>query len=201
MTDFPTTCAVVIFRVKVSCITSLFWWYYTLVIDLIGQLRRHVIGRLSVKLWCHWLWRLVKLLLKWLLGSNLSQLYLAACENSTINTFKTLQVSSCRWEVSVSKGKGMEWVHFNFPPPLLPTDATGPLLCWPIISNEVTEWKKYCFILNSTDCVINYCLLLTAITTKNIIHQIYIITIPTINLHYKNRGWIPAYSGMLVPAS
>ena len=65
------------------------WWYYTLVIDLIGQLRRHVIGRLSVKLWCHWLWRFVKLLLKWLLGSNLSQLYLAACENSTINTFKT----------------------------------------------------------------------------------------------------------------
>ena len=135
------------------------------------------------------------------LGSNLSQLYLAACENSTVNTFKTLQVSSCRWEVSVSKGKGMEWVHFNFPPPLLPTDATGPLLCWPIISNEVNEWKKYCFILNSTDCVINYCLLLTAITTKNIIHQIYIIAIPTINLHYKNRGWIPAYSGMLVPAS
>ena len=93
------------------------WWYYTLVIDLIGQLRRDVIGRLSVKLWCHWLWRLVKLLLKWLLGSNLSQLYLAACENSTINTFKTLQVSFCWWEVSVSKGKGMEWVHFNSPPP------------------------------------------------------------------------------------
>ena len=35
------------------------WWYYTLVIDLIGQLRRDVIGRLSVKPWCHWLWRLV----------------------------------------------------------------------------------------------------------------------------------------------
>ena len=83
-------------------------WYYTLVIDLIGQLRCDFIGRLSVKPWCHWLWRLVKLLLKWLLGSNLSQLYLAACENSTINTFKTLQVSFCRWEVSVSKGKGME---------------------------------------------------------------------------------------------
>ena len=30
------------------------WWYYTLVIDLIGQLRRDVIGRLSLKLWC-WL--------------------------------------------------------------------------------------------------------------------------------------------------
>ena len=35
------------------------WWYYTLVIDLIGLLRRNVIGRLSVKLWCYWLWRLV----------------------------------------------------------------------------------------------------------------------------------------------
>ena len=91
------------------------WWYYTLVIDLIGQLRGDVIGRLSVKPWCYWLWRLVinnwcvsirlrwrwlphrlskrqslstttvlfritftrsiklNLLLKWLLGSNLSQ--------------------------------------------------------------------------------------------------------------------------------
>ena len=29
------------------------WWYYTLVIDLIGQLRRDVIGRLSVKPWCY----------------------------------------------------------------------------------------------------------------------------------------------------
>ena len=35
------------------------WWYYTLVIDLIGQLRRNVIGRLSVKPWCYWLWRLI----------------------------------------------------------------------------------------------------------------------------------------------
>ena len=35
------------------------WWYYTLVIDLISQLRRNVIGRLSVKQWCYWLWRLV----------------------------------------------------------------------------------------------------------------------------------------------
>ena len=35
------------------------WWYYTLVIDLIGQLCRDVIGRLSVKPWCYWLWRLV----------------------------------------------------------------------------------------------------------------------------------------------
>ena len=33
------------------------WWHYTLVIDLIGQLRRDVIGRLSVKPWCYWLWR------------------------------------------------------------------------------------------------------------------------------------------------
>ena len=35
------------------------WWYYTLVIDLIGQLCRDVTGRLSVKPWCYWLWRLV----------------------------------------------------------------------------------------------------------------------------------------------
>ena len=35
------------------------WWYQTLVIDLIGQLSRDFIGRLSVKLWCYWLWRLV----------------------------------------------------------------------------------------------------------------------------------------------
>ena len=35
------------------------WWSYTLVIDLFGQLSRDVIGRLSVKPWCYWLWRLV----------------------------------------------------------------------------------------------------------------------------------------------
>ena len=35
------------------------WWCYTLVIDLIGHLRHEVIGRLSVKPWCYWLWRLV----------------------------------------------------------------------------------------------------------------------------------------------
>ena len=40
------------------------WWYYTLVIDLIGQLRRDVIGRLSVKPWCYWLWRLVMSLVR-----------------------------------------------------------------------------------------------------------------------------------------
>ena len=41
------------------------WWYYTLVIDLIGQLCRDVIGLLSVKPWCYWLWRLVCYLAKW----------------------------------------------------------------------------------------------------------------------------------------
>ena len=35
------------------------WWYYTLVIGLIGQLRCDVIGRLSVKPCCYWLWGLV----------------------------------------------------------------------------------------------------------------------------------------------
>ena len=34
------------------------WWYYTLVIELIGQIRHCVFG-LSVKPWCYWLWRLV----------------------------------------------------------------------------------------------------------------------------------------------
>ena len=49
MTDVSTTCVVVIFRVKVSCITSvngIILWFN---IDLIGQLRRDVIGRLSAK--------------------------------------------------------------------------------------------------------------------------------------------------------
>ena len=31
------------------------WWYYTLVIDVIGQFCRDVIGGLSVKPWCYWL--------------------------------------------------------------------------------------------------------------------------------------------------
>ena len=35
------------------------WCYRTLVIGLVGQLRCDVIGRLSVKPWCYWLWRLV----------------------------------------------------------------------------------------------------------------------------------------------
>ena len=46
VTDVSTTCAVVLFSVKVSCVTSvdgIILWL------LIGQLRRDVIGRLSVK--------------------------------------------------------------------------------------------------------------------------------------------------------
>ena len=35
------------------------WWYHTVVIDQSGQLRRDVIGRLSVKPWSYWLWRLI----------------------------------------------------------------------------------------------------------------------------------------------
>ena len=50
------------------------WWYYTLVTDLIGQLPRDVIGRLSVKPWCYWLWRLV--ISNWCVSIRLlSQLY------------------------------------------------------------------------------------------------------------------------------
>ena len=47
MTDVSTTSALVIFSVEVSCITSVD--DKTLVIDLIVQLSRDVIGRLSVK--------------------------------------------------------------------------------------------------------------------------------------------------------
>ena len=48
VTDVLTTCVVVIFRVKVSCITSvdgMKLWLLT----LIGQFSHDVIGRLSVK--------------------------------------------------------------------------------------------------------------------------------------------------------
>ena len=37
-------------------------WHETLAIDLIGQLSRDVIGRLSVKPWCYWLWRLLNVI-------------------------------------------------------------------------------------------------------------------------------------------
>ena len=61
MTDISTTCAVVIFRVKVSRITSVDGtnlWLLTSVSV------RHVLGRLSVKPWCYWLWRLVMSLVR-----------------------------------------------------------------------------------------------------------------------------------------
>ena len=37
-------------------------WHETLAIDLIGQLSRDVIGRLSVKPSCYWLWRLLNVI-------------------------------------------------------------------------------------------------------------------------------------------
>ena len=48
MTDVLTTCVVVIFRVKVSCITSVDGMKLS-VIDLTDQFSHDVIGRLSVK--------------------------------------------------------------------------------------------------------------------------------------------------------
>ena len=48
MTDVLTTCAVVIFRLKVSSITSV-EGIKTLFIDVIGQFSRDSIGRLLVK--------------------------------------------------------------------------------------------------------------------------------------------------------
>ena len=61
MTDVSTTCAVVIFRVKVSCITSVDGTNLWL---LTSASVRHVLGRLSVKPWCDWLWRLVMSLVR-----------------------------------------------------------------------------------------------------------------------------------------
>ena len=47
------------------------WWYYTLVIGLIGQLRCDVIGRLSVKPWCYGLRRLI--ISNWCVSIRLKQ--------------------------------------------------------------------------------------------------------------------------------
>ena len=54
LADVLTTCAVVIFSVKMSWITSVDC-ILTLIIDLIGQLSRDVVGRLSVKPCWFWL--------------------------------------------------------------------------------------------------------------------------------------------------
>lgn len=57
VTDGSTTFTVVVFRIKVN-LKKVHRWKYTLVIDPIGQLSRVVIGCLSVKSYCCWLWRL-----------------------------------------------------------------------------------------------------------------------------------------------
>ena len=61
------------------------WWYYTLVIDLIGQLRRNVIGHLSVKPWCYWLWRLV--IIRFLIPCTLYTNYYLRRTDPTNNCF------------------------------------------------------------------------------------------------------------------
>ena len=80
-----TDCPVVIFWVKMSSIMSLdgiiLWlltWLVNYVVMLLAvcQLSHDVIGYEDSSNYF------------WLLGLNLLQLYLAACENSTINTFK-----------------------------------------------------------------------------------------------------------------
>ena len=63
VTDISTTCAVVIFRVKVSCITladGIKFWLF----DLTAQLKCDLIGPLSVKPWCYWLSGLVMSLVR-----------------------------------------------------------------------------------------------------------------------------------------
>ena len=61
VTGVSTTCALVIFRVKVSCITSVDGTNLWL---LTSASVRHVLGLLSVKPWCDWLWRLVMSLVR-----------------------------------------------------------------------------------------------------------------------------------------
>ena len=56
VTDVSTTCALVIVRVKVSCFPSVDGTNLWL---LTSASVRHVLGRLSVKPWCDWLWRFV----------------------------------------------------------------------------------------------------------------------------------------------
>ena len=64
VTDVSTTCVIVIFRVKVSCITladGIKLWSF----DLTGQLKcDDIISPLSVKTWCYWLWGLVMSLVR-----------------------------------------------------------------------------------------------------------------------------------------
>ena len=58
VTDVSTTHAVVIFRIKVSCILSVDGIKLWLLTFRNGQLSYGVIGHLSVKLRCYWLKRL-----------------------------------------------------------------------------------------------------------------------------------------------
>ena len=78
------------FGVKVSCIKSV----ETLVIGQIGQLSLNVIGHLSLKLWCYWLWRLEM----WLVlfdpsfltaGRSLIVSQIVLCQLSTTVLFRT----------------------------------------------------------------------------------------------------------------
>ena len=89
------------------------WWYYTLVIDLIVQLRRDVIGRLWVKPWCYWLWRLVisnwcvLIRLLWQLNSRLSLVKLSVLQSFSRSKF--FLISS----ISPLYGADNCWLRFS----------------------------------------------------------------------------------------
>ena len=83
------------------------WWYYTLVIDLIGQLRCDVIGRLSVKPWCYWLWRLV--ISNWCVSIRLLLVKLSVLQSwndSWVQTFHSQVnvVEENKWAAVKNKG-------------------------------------------------------------------------------------------------
>ena len=81
------------------------WWYYTLVIDLIGQLRGDVIGRLSVKPWCCWLWRLV--ISNWCVWIGLLSVKLSVLQSFCLGYFCLILSTSRLY------GAGNCWLRFS----------------------------------------------------------------------------------------
>ena len=99
MTDISTTCAVVIFRVKWVVLRQLMLLYAGYWSDWSGQLRRDVIGRLSVNPWCYWLWRLV-ISNWWSLSKNEQKFRLRA-----VSPF-SLSVEQNAWDTQMTTREG-----------------------------------------------------------------------------------------------
>ena len=78
------------------------WWYFkTLVIDLIGQLSCDVIGRLSVKPWCCWLWRLEMPLVRF-------YRFLSVCCRFRLST---LRANVCKYRATGGHCQKLNFAH------------------------------------------------------------------------------------------